>query len=254
MFDARLTNGHVTRSHILSLFLRCFAVLALLASLSGLARARDVPAIAHHSTDDGGVGFVLDLSGQPPRLRFDGAQEVLALWWRPAASGDRILVRDDGAVVLRANLVGGMTLFSAAFPNGVPVNYDRPAMPLEGPPPPIETVRDTALEMAARAQADFGVAVRFDGDWDRAGDDAGLRAVLFDAVQNTGAALRAMAAQPQDRAAVIAHLRTVKFAAGLQPTLTRQRNAVTISYALERGVAGRPSSYWIMRELRAALR
>ena len=237
-----------SRRHILTIAVWFLATL-------GIAHAFDrAPKIAHFSTDARDAGFVLDESGSLPRVRFDGDQEVLAAWWRPAAGGDRILVRDDGVLILRQNVGGGLTLFTAQFPMGVPVTFDRPAMPLEGPPPPIDTLRDTAREASANATSRLGVPVRFEGAWDSASDDAGLRAILFDAVQNADAAIRTISADPAARAGVARSLRAVRFMQGVRAGVTRQRNAAVIVYTLEHGVAARPSSYRMANELKLQFR
>lgn len=210
--------------------------------------------IAHFTTDNRDAGFVLDQSGPVARVRFDGETEVLAAWWRLAAGGDRILVRDDGVLILRQNVAGGVTMFSSRFPMGVPVGPDRPAMPLEGPPPPIETLRDTAREAQSRAADGLGAPVRFEGAWDQANDDAGLRAVLFDSVQNADAALRILSADPQARPRLARLLRVVRFSRGARAGVVRQRNVAVIVYGLEFGVAARPSSHRIAREINAQFR
>lgn len=230
-------------------------LLAWLCAVLTAAQAYDrAPKVAHYATDGRDAGFVLDESGASPRVRFDGEQEILAGWWRPAAGGDRILVRDDGVLILRQNVGGGMTMFSARFPMGVPVTFDRPAMPLEGPPPPIDTVRDTAREAAAQASQNIGATVRFDGPWDRAADDAGLRAILFDAVQNAGMAFRVIALDPAARPGVARSLRGVSFAQGARPGVTRQRSVAVVIYTLDHGVAARPSSHRIAHEIKAQFR
>lgn len=231
------------------------AICAWLFVLLGAAHAFDRSAkIAHFTTDVRDTGFVLDQSGPVPRVKFDGTQEVLAAWWQPAAGGDRILVRDDGVLILRQNVGGGMTLFTAQFPMGVPVTFDRPAMPLEGPPPPIDTVRDTAREASEQVSQNLGITIRFDGPWDRAAQDAGLRAILFDAVQNAGAAFRLLSAEPAARARVARTLRGVHFTQGPRPGVTRQRSIAVVIYTLEHGVAARPSSYRIAHEIKLQFR
>jgi hypothetical protein len=236
-------------------FARVVLMTLAMAFAVGSARAYDAPPrIAHFATDDRTVGFVLDQTGPTARLRFDGETEVLAGWWRPAAGGDRILVRDDGVLTLRQNVAGGLTLFSARFPMGMPVNFDRPSMPLEGPPPPIETLRDSAREAAVQAASAFGVTIRFEGGWDAAADDAGLRAVLFESVQNASAALRMLAADAQARPSVARHLRVMRFKSGAKPGVSRDRSAAVIFFVMEPGVASRPSSYRIAREIKAQFR
>jgi hypothetical protein len=236
---------------------RLFLSLTIAASLAP-AFARDFQQtglrIAHFSSDARDVGFVLDQTGPLPRVRIDGDGEILAGWWKSAAGGDRILVRDDGVLILRQNVAGGITLFTPQYPMGVPVTLDRPAMPLEGPPPPIDTVRDTAIEGSAAARNVLGQTIAFEADWALAANDAGLRAILFDAVQNTNAAFRMIAADPQARAAVVRHLRGVRYARGARPGIARQRTIAVTSYTLEYGVASRPSSHRIAHEIKLQFR
>jgi hypothetical protein len=164
------------------------------------------------------------------------------------------LLRDDGAVVVRKNAFGGLTMFSEAFPNGVPVVYDHPAMPLEGPPPPMETLRDTAAEVSAKLRQAFAVAIRFDGDWGRAANDAGLRAQLFDTVRNTGGAFMILALDARDREAVARHVRRVRFAEASRSGVTRQRSILFVFYTLNQGLSGRASSYRLARDIRLVLK
>jgi hypothetical protein len=227
------------------------AVVWALALAAPLRAFDGAPRTAHFSTDNRDAGFVLDQTGVTPRVRFDGETEILAAWWQPAAGGDRILVRDDGVLILRQNVAGGKTLFSPRFPMGVPVGYDRPAMPLEGPPPPIETLRDTAREAAAQATEQFGATIRYEGDWELAAEDAGMRAVLFDAVQNAQLAMRMLALDARARNGVARSLRVVRFSRGPRPGVLRQRNSAIIVHGLEFGVAARPSSHRIAREIKA---
>ncbi|HAH10368.1 MAG TPA: hypothetical protein DCL54_00765 [Alphaproteobacteria bacterium] len=207
-----------------------------------------------YQTSDGRAGFVLDRIGSEARLRFDAQDEVFALRWKPAVNGDKVLVRDDGEVVLRMTPLGGITLFSPEFPNGVPVVYQRVAMPLEAPPPPIETVQEVAATAAARLRQVYGSAIRFEGPWAAAADDGGLRLVLFDAVRNAESAFLMLSSYGSEREAVRRLSPRVIFAVGPQPGVTRKGSELRVIFALDRGVSGRASSYRMLTDLRATLR
>lgn len=236
--------------------LRPFVLIAawFLTVLAGARAFEATPKIAHFTSDGREAGFVLDQSGPNPRVRFDGQDEILAGWWRPAAGGDRILTRDDGVLILRQNVAGGITVFTPRFPMGIPVGFDRPSMPLEGPPPLIDTVRDTAVEAGSIASQSYRVSIRFEGPWDQASNDAGLRAILFDAVQNANLALQTVARDPDARTAVARQLRGVRFSQGDKPGVARQRSIAVVFYTLDHGVASRPSSYRIANEIRLQFR
>ena len=97
-------------------------VAALLTSAGAMmsrAYEREPPRVAHYDSEYGRVGFILDRSGELAKLKFDGSEESLVLRWQPAASGDRLLVRDDGEVVIRVSGLGGMTLYTPAVRGGV---------------------------------------------------------------------------------------------------------------------------------------
>jgi hypothetical protein len=67
---------------------------------------RQMPVLAHYSSEFTPIGFVLDLTGEAPKLRFDGSEEILVLRWAPAAGGDRLLLREDQFVLLRISGLG----------------------------------------------------------------------------------------------------------------------------------------------------
>ncbi len=76
------------------------------------------PIVARYADDNGDSAFVLDRTGTPPLLRFDGSSEIWMLTPQPAAHGDIIYKNDAGEPVLRATRFGGMTLFTLAHPTG----------------------------------------------------------------------------------------------------------------------------------------
>jgi hypothetical protein len=238
--------------------LRAMAVgaAAIALALSMPARAADLAtAKTHHfATDDDSAGFVLDQSGPYPRLQLTSDGEVFALDWRPAVNGDRLLVRDDGEVVLRSTVLGGWTLFSERFKTGVPVAAQKPARPLEWPPPPVEVVQEHAAESAAKLRQAFGVPVRIEADWKTAAQDAGMRSLLFDSLRNASGGLAMLAQEPPAREAVARHLRRLHFAAAPRPGLVRSGQTVTVSFSLNDGLKGRWSSYRLAQELRPLFR
>ena len=82
------------------LALRYFARLILIASVAllsagALAVDRQPPRIAHYVSEFARVAFVLDLSGELPKIRFDRNEEILVLRFQPAAGGSLMI---SGAV------------------------------------------------------------------------------------------------------------------------------------------------------------
>ena len=126
---------------------------------------REPPRIAHYSSEYARVGFVLDRSGELAKLRFDGSEEIFVLRWQPAAGGDRLLVRDDGEVVLRISGLGGMTLFTPENPPRHACGARRAAPPLMPAPPSIGSVRDIAGRIMAQLRAETGKEIVFEANW-----------------------------------------------------------------------------------------
>jgi hypothetical protein len=80
-----------------------------------------------------GQGFVLDVTGSRPLLRFDRSTEIWVLRPAPAPRGDIVYRNDNGDQVLRVTADGGMTLYTTAAPQGSPVSPSGEAAPLLAP-------------------------------------------------------------------------------------------------------------------------
>ena len=229
---------------------------ALLLALAGNGYAFDraEPRIAHYISEDTGIGFVLDRSGELAKLKFDSSEEIFALRWQPAAGGDRLLLRDDGVVVLRLSGLGCITLFTPANARGVPVAFDRQAGPLSPVPPSIQSVRDIAGQIMSRLRAEVGRDIVFEADWGRVAMDEGARGILFDAIRNAGTALYNVANTAAGRASLGRSVQRVRFVQGRAPGVYISAGMVVVSYSVEQGLAGRPSSYAIERALSQFMR
>ena len=232
--------------------------LALLASIgilialaAGFARAvdRNEPRIGHYISEDTGIGFVLDRSSELAKLKFDTSEEIFALRWQLAAGGDRLLLRDDGETLLRLSGLGGITLFTQGNMRGIPVAFDAPAAPLMPSPPSIDQVRQIAGQIMTRLRAEVGREIVFEADWGRAAVDQGARAILFDAIRNAGTALSNIANSTVGRVALARTLQRVRFMQGRAAGTSVNGPMLIVSFSVEQGLAGRPSSYAIVRTL-----
>jgi len=235
-------------------------VIAVLAALAGtmmsLAYDREPPRLAHYSSEfPPRIGFILDRSSELAKLRFDGTEEILILRLQYAAGNDRLLLRDDGEVLLRISGLGGITLFTAENRRGVPVAPDSiQVAPLGAVAPPITFVREMAGRIMRQLQAETGREIVFEANWGHAAGDAGARGLLFDAIRNTGTALLLMTRIPQGRAGIINNLRGVRFMPGQLPSTYFQGNMLIVVFSVGHGMAGRPSSHAIQRQLRQIIR
>ncbi len=238
----------------LRLFARALIVLCtVLASPSAMishAYDRELPVVAHYSSEYARVGFILDRSGELSKLKFDGSEEVLVLHWAPAAGGDRLLKRDDDAVILRISGLGGVTLFTSEFQSGTPVGPDRRSVyPIVAVVPPIGAVRDVAGRIMTLVRAETGREVIFEANWDEAARDSAIRGLLFDATRNAGTALINWIRLGPGRRAAGTSLRRVRFMIGGGSGAYRQGEMFVVTINSGQGMAGRPSSYVIFRQL-----
>ncbi len=211
---------------------------------------RELPVVAHYSSEYARVAFVLDRSGELPKLKFDGNEEILALHWAPAAGGDRLLKRDDDMVVLRISGLGGVTLFTSEFPGGTPVGPDRRTVyPLVQTIPAIGAVQEVAGRIMSVARAETGQEIIFEANWDQAARDPAVRGLLYDSIRNTGSALINWIRLGPGRRAAGVSLRRARFMLGSGPGAHRQGDVFIITFGTGQGMRGRPSSYVIFRQL-----
>jgi hypothetical protein len=230
---------------------------ALLTSAGAMmtrAYEREPPPVAHYISEFARIGFILDRTSELPKLKFDGSEEILVLRWQPAAGGDRLLVRDDGEVVIRISGLGGMTLFTAEMRGGTPVAPDRPAAPLLPSPPGIALVRDIAGRIMMQLRAETGREIVFEANWNAVAADPGARGILFDAIRNAGTALFDLARSGPGRVALTNYLKRVRFVHAREPGIVLQGDMLIVNFSVGRGLAGRPSSFAIQRQLRQIFR
>ncbi len=185
-----------------------------------------------------GDSFVIDRMGRDEALlKFDGGDEIWALKGVPAARGDMLFKNDVGEPVLRATRWGGVTLFTAAAPNGLPAALAGGAVALHAVTPIGPQALLAALAQAsARSSHAAGRLVAFNApdvpgpfDWLFA-DAAQLAADAFTRVAQDG------------RRVVLARFSEVRLVTGRGPAVVAAGTAVLIIVAPERGMAGRPSS------------
>jgi hypothetical protein len=227
------------------------AVVALVSAgaMTSRTSARDDPPIAHYVSEFSGIGFVFDRSSELPKVRFDGTEEILVLRWQPAAGGDRLLLRDDGEILFRLSGLGGITLFTPENRRGFPVAANGPAQALVCQSPPIGVVRDIAGRIMMQLRAEIGREILFEANWNAVGGNAIARCVLFDAIRNAGTALFGVVRTGPGRAGVSNYLKRVRFAPARFPAISMQGDTLIVSFSVEQGLAGRPSSFAIRRQL-----
>ena len=216
----------------------------LLLGHRGLSTSRrpPPPPVARYVSETGSA-FVLDRASPLPLLKFDNSPEVWVLSPQPAPRGDMIYRNEMGEPVLRATKLGGMILFTDESPNGAAAALTGKAPSLQPP---------AAISIFALYQRMGQASIR--------ASRAAQRQVSFETVQDARpetsvliAESATIAAEAFERMArkgeraELARVMRVLLAEGAKPGATFKNGALTITYALGQGAAGRPSSKRIVK-------
>jgi hypothetical protein len=213
---------------------------------SGKARKLSAPPVARYVAE-GSVAFVLDRSSRQPLIRFEGSNEIWALYPSSAPGNVTIYKNDVGENVLRVSGLGGLTVFTATRPEGASAVLDGVTSSLRLPALPKEVNRAWARLMAATdktsraARRPIGVDVPDVGPESLAvAVDAAL--VAFEAFDRL--------AKSNSNARALARIGQVLVLEGEKPDVVVRRGSLVITVVPGRGVAGRPSSAKINNALK----
>ena len=195
-------------------------------------------------TSQGGPAFVLDQSSGRTLLRYEGSNEIWSL--RPTAGlrGDIYYRNDVGEVVLRATRLGGLTLYTASSPGGLPCALDRAAQALEMPSHDIRFLLRHFMRESARA----GQAIDRDFEISARGVEPDASDIFGDAatVAVDGVVRLSQSATGRERQT---NLRTMLIVMGSAAGARRDGTTLIITVNPRLGPAGRPSSARVMRAL-----
>jgi hypothetical protein len=211
----------------------------------GKGRKAAVPPVARYEAE-GAVAFIFDRSSGQPLLRFEGSNEVWALTPQVAPRGDVIFKNDVGETVLRLSRLGGLTVFTAARPEGAAAALDGVSRALR--PPSMETIAASNRMKAASDKASQAVRRQI---WVEAPDltNESVVSLAVDAAVVAVDAFVRVSKSSRD-APALARIGRVLVVEGDKPSATVNQRTLVITIVPERGVAGRPSSAKIMSVLR----
>jgi hypothetical protein len=227
---------------------------AALVAMAGLVRAQeglgarlsierigDIDTGAY--TASNGTTFTLAQDAENYLLRFVGDPETYVLYVDHASLGGRILKYDSGETALAVSGWGAVTIYTEQAPGGLPAERS-PGLKTIPPPPPLSLseVQKAATDEAAHLAYARGQHISFIADWAALAGDAALRALTFDAMQNAARGIDRFAARPVARAAVAAHMDSVRMISGGRPTVTLHGRILTVTFSPRLGYDGRASS------------
>lgn len=216
---------------------------ALFGNRGGLeARRAPAPPVARYVSETGNA-FILDRAAPQPLMKFENSSEVWVLSPQPAPRGDTIYKNELGEPVLRASKLGGMTLFTAERPAGDAAALMGKAASIQ--PPSFISVNalfQRLVQASARASRAAQHRVSFETV-----DDAtpGTSVLVADTATVTAEAFERMA-RNGDRA-LLSRVVRVLLAEGRKPGASLKGGDLTVTYAPDKGLAGRPSSKRIIK-------
>jgi hypothetical protein len=181
-------------------------------------------------------------------LRFANEPEAFVLTADSGSMGAKLLKYDTGASALSISVWGGVTLYLAEAPNGLPATLQGTA-PVPTPLPVTAAELRTALnDEAAHFSYAGDMVLHFITD-SRTMADSEARALAFDALANVQMGLeRFMAAQGGKRA-LSRRISTVKLERANRPGLVLMGRNLVVRYTPSEGFLGRISSHAVSHEL-----
>lgn len=182
-------------------------------------------------------------------LRFAGSDENFVLTADSASLGSKLLKYDTGAAALSVSVWGGVTLYAADAPGGLPATHQGDATA----PSPVALSADE-LKGALRDEASHfsyadSLGLRFSIDAASLADPDS-RAMAFDALANTQAGIeRLLAAAPAARQAVARRVTLVKLEKSKTPGISLRGRTLAVRFVPADGYLGRDSSHAIAHQL-----
>jgi hypothetical protein len=238
----------------------------LMLLLSAAARAQtDIPPgdpiMARLSAEKSGVlkpgqysaGEGREFSVTPYRgkylLRFADGDENFVLTADPASLGSELLKYDTGAAALSVSVWGGVTLYAADAPGGLPATHQGDATA----PSPV-ALSAAELRGALRDEASHfsyadSLGLRFSADAASLADPDS-RAMAFDTLANTQAGIeRFLAAAPAAHQALARRVALVKLEKSKKPGVSLSGRTLVVHFVPADGYLGRDSSHAIAHQL-----
>ena len=197
----------------------------------------------------GHTTFSLDTYGDKYLIHFQGDPEVYVLYTDHAPLGGRALKFDSGAIVIRVAGWGGMTLYTADAPSGVPAERSGDTFTPSLTPVSLSDMQNAAEDEAEHLAYSRRVHLNFTADWNALAGDARLRALAFDAMENASRGIDRFLIIPRARDAFAKRIEQVRLGLGNKPVMFMSGKTLNITFNALGGYAGRASSRGIARAL-----
>jgi hypothetical protein len=201
------------------------------------SRRSDMPPASRWEANPG--DFVLDRSTPPrPLMRFDSSPEIWVLLPTPGPRGDIIYKNDTGRTLLRATMVGGMTVFPLERPDGSAAAFSGPSPPIR---PPQVIGPSTLFSRLAAASVRASRAAQHLITMEAPDYNVESAWLAADAALVASEAMVRLAPTPNGRR-YMARIGEINVVDGRRPGASLANGVLTLTIVSNMGFAGRPSS------------
>ena len=181
-------------------------------------------------------------------LRFADAAESFVLTADPGSMGAKLLKYDTGAAALSVSVWGGVTLYLAEAPNGLPATLQGNAPPAAPLPVSAAELRTALNDEAAHFSYADNLVLRFIADA-RTLADAEARAMAFDTLANVQMGLQRFVAAPNARRTLSRRVNTIRLERAAKPGLALTGRNLVVRFAPSQEFLGRVSSHAVAHQL-----
>ena len=198
---------------------------------------------------DQNAAFSLEPYGDRYLLRFSDSPENYVLTVERVLLGGRILRYDTGVTALRISVWGGMTLYTAEAPGGLPATRVGDDIAI---PRPVVSHNDLVAALAdeeSHLAYTMRLHLRFSADPRILAGSDDVRGLAFDAMVSAEAGIERLLATPVGRQAVTRKFDMVRIVQSDKPGVTVSGKTLLVSYAPGAGAAGRASSREVALQL-----
>ncbi len=189
--------------------------------------------LTRYQTDRFENEFLMHIAGQP---------EVYVLYADYASLGGRVLKFDSGAIAIQVAGWGNMTIYTDESPEGLPAVRMGDAQPPFLPQISLPQIQSVANDEAEHLSYSRGVRVSFAVDWGALAGDPNLRAIVFDALENTARAIDRFTANPAARSVFQQRVSAISMQESDRPIIRIMGKTLIVTYNPRQNYAGRASS------------
>lgn len=182
-------------------------------------------------------------------LRFGDGGENFVLTADAGSLGAKLLKYDTGAAALSVSVWGGVTLYVADAPAGLPATRQGDAAPLVLAPVSAASLKEAVEDEGSHFSYADNLGLHFAVDPASFADAEG-RALAFDALANTQAGIeRFVTGAPAARQALAKRITLVKLERAAKPGISLSGRTLVVRYDPANGFLGRASSHAVAHQL-----